>query len=208
MDYAVVLASVFAVHVLAMISPGPNVLIVTQSAISQSRKAGIATAIGIAAGAAFWSSAAILGLSVLFARFTWIYRGLEVLGGIYLIYLGIRLWRTAFAPLPTATGARVPSRTYGQAFRDGLLTNLTNPKSIIFYGSIFAALLPPDLPVWVKAAAFCIIVVNSTAWHIALACLFSVRRAQHAYERSKRWIDRIAGATLAFLGIRLLLGNR
>ncbi|MCA1737551.1 MAG: LysE family transporter, partial [Actinobacteria bacterium] len=69
MSYAVVLGSVFAIHVLAMISPGPNVLVVTQTALSDTRRAGIVTALGVAVGSTLWSSAALFSLSVVFAQF-------------------------------------------------------------------------------------------------------------------------------------------
>ncbi|MGH8700836.1 MAG: LysE family transporter [Burkholderiales bacterium] len=208
MNYWVVLGSILAVHVLAIISPGPNVLIVTQTAISRTRRAGVFTALGIATGAAVWSSAALLGLNVLFAHFGWLYTGVKLLGGMYLLYLGIKLWRTADQPLGSSVRHGATARTDGQAFRLGLLTNLTNPKAAIFYGSVFAALLTPDLPAWVNVAAVGVIVVNSVAWHVALACLFSTRRAQQVYGRIKRWIDRFAGTVLALLGVRLILQSR
>ena len=209
MNYAVVLSSIFAVHVLAMISPGPNVLMVAQTALRHTRRAGIATALGVATGSTIWSSAALLSLSVVFAQFAWLDDGLKLLGGTYLLYLGIKLWRTAdhnFLIPSSSTHASV--HTDWQAFGLGLLTNLTNPKAGIFFGSIFATLLTPTLPTWVKLAAIGIIVINAAGWHVALACLFSTRRAQQSYRRIKPGVDRVAGASLAFLGLQLMLPTR
>ena len=205
MSYGVVLGSVFVVHVLAMLSPGPNVLVVTQTAASRTRRAGVWVALGVAAGAALWSGAALLGLSVLFAQVGWLYGALTFAGGVYLLYLSFRLWRGASRPLVLATGAPTASQTDWQAFWLGLLTNLTNPKALVFYGSIFAALLTPELPAWVKIAAFAIIVSNATIWHGALACFFSAERTQRFYQRVKGGIDRIAAIALALLGLRLML---
>jgi threonine efflux protein len=203
--HGVVLASVLVVHVVAMISPGPNVLLVTQTAMSRTRRAGVLAALGIAAGAAVWSSAALFGLSVVFTQFAWPQRALKVLGGIYLLYLGIKLWRAADRPLGTRSAQVATVRSDGQAFGLGLLTNLTNPKALIFYGSIFATLLTPDLPTAVKLYACGIIVLNATLWHVGLACLFSTPNAQHIYGRMRRWIDRVAGSVLALFGLRLTL---
>ena len=97
MDYAIVLGSIFTVHVLAMISPGPNVLIIIQTALSHTRRAGIVAALGIAVGSTIWSSVALLSLSAAFAQFAWLYGGLKPLGGTYLLYLGSKLWRTALS---------------------------------------------------------------------------------------------------------------
>ena len=209
MNYAVVLSSIFAVHVLAMISPGPNVLMVAQTALRHTRRAGIATAIGVATGSTIWSSAALLSLSVVFAQFAWLYDGLKLLGGTYLLYLGIKLWRTAdhnFLIPPSSMYASV--HTDWQALGLGLLTNLTNPKAVIFFGSIFATLLTPTLPTWVKLSAIGIIVMNAACWHVALACLFSTRRAQQSYRRIKPGVDRVAGASLTYLGLHLMLPIR
>lgn len=208
MNYAVVLSSIFVVHVLAMLSPGPNVLVVTQTAISRTRRAGILTALGVAAGSAIWSSAALFSLNVVFAQFAWLYGELKLLGGIYLLYLGIKLWRTADYPPDPSSSTPATVHTDWQAFRLGLLTNLTNPKAVIFFGSIFAALLAPALPMWVKLAAISIITVDASGWHIALACFFSTRRAQQVYRSIKGWVDRAAGAALAVLGLRLILPSR
>lgn len=208
MDYASVLGGILAVHALAIISPGPNFLVVTQTAISQTRRAGIAAALGIATGAAVWSSSVVLGLSVVFAYFAWLHYAIRLLGGMYLVYLGVRLWSATSQPLNPSENDGTTLRTNWAAFQLGLITNLTNPKAVVFYGSIFAAFLDPDLPTWVKVAAVGIIFVNSTGWHVAFACLFSTPRAQQVYARFKRWIDRAAGTALALLGLRLILQGR
>jgi threonine efflux protein len=205
MSHGVVLGSVFVVHLLAMLSPGPNVLVVTQAAASRTRRAGVLVALGVATGAAIWSAAALLGLNLLFNRVAGLYAVLALVGGFYLLYLAHRLWRGARQPLTFPSGGRATARTDGQAFRLGLLTNLTNPKALVFYGSVFAALLGPGLPAWVELAAFAIIVVNSTLWHTLLACLFATRGTQQAYQRAKVWIDRLAAIALALLGLRLVL---
>lgn len=205
MSYAVVLGSVFVVHVLAILSPGPNVLVVSQTAASRSRRAGVFAALGIATGAAIWSGAALLGLAVLFERVAWLYGVIAALGGLYLIYIAWRLWRGADRPLVLAGDTHEHARTDWQAYRLGLLTNLTNPKALVFYGGIFAALLAPDLPTTIRFAALAVIVVNSTLWHVALACLFSAERTQRFYAKVKGWIDRIAATALALLGLRLML---
>ncbi len=206
-----VLGAVFVVHVLAMASPGPNVLVVTQTAASRSRRAGVWAALGIAAGAGLLAGAALAGVGALLDHAPWVHDALRVAGGGYLVYLGVRLWRGARAPAAFAAGGalraepRADARGNGDAFRVGLLTNLTNPKALAFYGSVFAALFAPGSPAWLKLAAVAFVVANSTAFHVALACLFSTRRAQTAYGRLKLRVDRIAGAGLALLGLALAL---
>ena len=81
MDYAALFGSLVAVHFLALISPGPNVLLVTQTAVSRTRPAGIMTALGIATGALVWSSTAMGGLNFLVDKLAWLYWTLRLIGG-------------------------------------------------------------------------------------------------------------------------------
>ncbi len=145
---------------------------------------------------------------MLFAHFPWLLGGLKLAGGIYLLYLGITLWRGADHRLTPPVRHRAAADTNWQAFRLGLLTNLTNPKAAVFYGSILAAFLTPDLPRWVKLTAIGILVANAAGWHVTLACLFSTAPARQIYDRIKPWIDRIAGSALGILGLRLMLPIR
>ena len=188
-------------------SPGPNFLMVTQTAISCTRRAGIATGTRHCR----WCCRLVKCCAVRFERSVCaicvaVLR-LKPLGGVYLLSLGLRLWSTADQPLVAVSSIPVMARTDWQAFRVGFLTNLTNPASAIFFGSIFAALLTPNLPLWVKIAAIGIIVIDAASWLTAVACIFSTRHAQQLYQRCKRWSDRLAGSALAFLGMRLLLSR-
>ncbi len=206
MSYLVVLLSVMAVHVVAMASPGPNFLVVTQTAIGRSRRDGILTALGIACAALIWASAALFGLSLLFETTAWLYFGVKLFGGAYLIYLGVQSWRRANKPLVLAK--KVPVALSGwRSFRVGFTTNLANPKSVIFFGSIFAALLPPHLPAWVRVIAVMIIVFDALWWHSALALAFSTRPAQQLYAKAKRALDLVAGGFLMLIGVRLMLSR-
>lgn len=208
MSYLAVLGGVMAIHLAAVVSPGPNFLIVTQTSIRSSRQGGLISALGVATAAAIWSSAALFGISVLFETAAWAYSTLKLLGGAYLIYLGVQSWRHAKEPL--LLRAEKPGQTVSRwrYFRSGLVTNLTNPKSAIFFGSIFATMLAPSLPVWVRGAAVGIIVVDAFLWYALMAVVFSTRRAQDLYARAKRPIDRIVGSFFAVLGLRLMLSSR
>jgi len=208
MEFAMVLGSVFVLHVVAMVSPGPNFLIVTHTAIRGTRRAGVSVALGVAAGAAIWSSVAVVGLNIVFVHHAWLYRGIKLLGGLYLIHLGVDSWRKADqrAGQPEQEDGKVASNW--QAFRLGLLTNLLNPKAAVFFASIFAALVAPDLDAWVRLAAVGMIVTNAVGWHVALAYFFSTQRAQQSYRRLKHWINRVTGTALALFGLRLLWTSR
>jgi threonine/homoserine/homoserine lactone efflux protein len=146
---------------------------------------------------------ALAGLTAVFATVEWLYTGLRLLGGAYLIYLGVMIWRGADAPIVVpdkVNGSTGPRRS----FVVGLTTQVSNPKAAVVYASVFAALLPPSLPGWTYLVLPPLIFALETAWYVAVALLFSAEAPRAAYLRSKRWIDRLAGAVMGLLGVRLI----
>jgi RhtB (resistance to homoserine/threonine) family protein len=201
MSHLALLASLLAVDLLAAMSPGPNFVVVAQAAARGSSRQGACVVSGILAANVLWCLAVVLGLSALFDLAPSLYQALKILGGAYLLYLGVSLWRTKprasgeFAPLPMS--AR-------QAFVRGLLTNLTNPKSLAYFGSVFALFMGPDIPAEIKAAAIGIVLFDTVLWYGIVALMFSRGSMQRLYEQLERPIDRLAGAVMVLVGGRLL----
>lgn len=194
------LFAVFMAHLAATASPGPNVLLVLHQALSQRRRTAVAAALGVACGAAVWSVAALWSLGLVAQRFPQLGTVLRWAGAGYLLLLGWRLWRSAASDTGSAAAAPLSP---AQGFARGLLTNLGNPKALLFYGGVFAGLVGPRTPSWVQAAAVTIVVVNSALWHISLACFFATPRAQRAYRHAKPAIDRSASVLFIALGLWL-----
>jgi RhtB (resistance to homoserine/threonine) family protein len=207
MSYFWTLVGIAAVHLLAAISPGPAFVVITRIAVSQSRRAALATGLGAASGALVWASLASLGVHLLLSQAVWLYGALKLVGGAYLLWLGIQAWRHAEAPLSTA-GDGAPAMSVERAWRVGLLTNLSNPKVIVFFGSIFVTLFEPGTPIWVWLAALVIVAANESLWFCLLALLFSSGPAQSLYRRAKTVIERVTGAAMVVFGLRLLAGLR
>jgi threonine efflux protein len=204
MHASLTLGTLAGIYLMVLMSPGPNFLVITQSAISESRRHAVHTALGVACGSAFLALLAATGMGILLSQFSWLHRAVQVLGGAYLLYIGVRIWRHARQPAP----AQLPPerrRSLGAAFRYGALTNLTNPKAMVFFTTIFATLVGPDLPVWVKAASVALILALSVTWHLTLATLFSQGRVQQAYRRAKQAINRVTGGLLTMLGLHMIL---
>jgi threonine efflux protein len=192
--YLPALVGVTVVHLVATAIPGPNTLLVMRAAMTKSRGDGVAVTAGIAVSDIVWAVTAVVGLAALFSHVTWLTTTLQILGGLYLVYLGVRTWHAARRP------AAPPHNLERGSFVTGVVTNVTNPKSAIFFGSVFATTLPAGAPTWVWLSVVGIIGANAIWFHYLLAVLFSLAPARRAYGQAKAWCDRVLGCLLSLFG--------
>ena len=208
MDYVVALLGLAVVHLLAVASPGPSTVLVVQTAAVGGRRGGLIAALAMMVGALLWATAALFGLQALFARFEWLYLAFRFLGAVYLIYLAIMLWRRARDPLPEIELGSMEHLAGWQRFLRALLLQLSNPKIMVFFGSIFLSVLPQHMPDWMDGVVLAIVAFDEFTWFALLALLFSGAPARAFYRRAKFWLDRFMGGALALLGLRLALLSR
>jgi threonine/homoserine/homoserine lactone efflux protein len=191
-------------------SPGPSFLVVVRTAVAKSRRDGLATALGMGVGGTAFAGLALLGLTAILASVEWLYLGLKVLGGLYLIYLATRIWRGAKEPIQGlgSSGQSEAGGPHGprRSFLLGLTTQLSNPKTAIYYASVFAALLPAGAGLETAVILLPAVFLIEAGWYTIVALAFSSERPRQVYLRWKSKIDRVAGAVLALLGIRLIAG--
>lgn len=207
MNPVVSLFSILAALALGAISPGPSFLFVTRTSVALSRRDGVAAAAGMGLGAAIVCGLALVGLRALIAEAGWLYIGFKLAGGVYLIYLAWRLWRGAKAPGAATEPADAPRPAAGlvRSFLLALATQLSNPKTIVVIGGIFAALMPTHVPLWMYLAIPPIQLVVETSWYTFVAIVMSSSTPRAVYLRARTGIDRIAGCVLGVLGLRLIL---
>jgi threonine/homoserine/homoserine lactone efflux protein len=189
------------------ISPGPSFVFVVRIAVARSRADGLAAALGMGLGACVFAVLALVGLHALMTEAVWLYWALKIAGGFYLIYLAVTIWRHAAEPIAVAEAAHVKPdflRSFGLA----LATQLSNPKIVAVFGAVFAALLPPNPPLWLDIALPPLLFMQETAWYALVALAFSSARPRALYLRARTWIDRAAGAVIGVLGLRLIFEAR
>jgi len=187
--------------------PGPNFLVVTRFSMSDSRKSGLLIALGVSTGAGVWATASLIGLSVLFNRAAWLYETIRFIGGLYLLWIGLKtIWSAFFSSSTSFRVAQLSQSTFA-TFRRGLLTSFSNPKTAAFFGSLFLATFPPRAPIWAYLTTVGMIVCISLFWYSLVACFFSSPQVQHLYRRTKPTLDFITGSLLCFLGLRLALSK-
>jgi threonine/homoserine/homoserine lactone efflux protein len=203
LDPVLAVLAILGALFIGVISPGPSFVLVARTAIAVSRSDGLAAAIGMGLGGVTFGVLALAGLTAVLATVEWLYAGLRILGGLYLIYLGVLIWRGAKEPIVVSHAAGGVSNPW-RSFVVALTTQVSNPKAAIVYGSVFAALLPPSLPGWIYIVLPPLIFVLETSWYAAVALLFSAETPRAAYLRSKHWFDRLAGTVMGLLGARLI----
>ena len=205
MTYFYVLLSLLAVDLLAAMSPGPNFLLVVQTSIQRTRRHAAAVVAGLTSANLIWCAAVVFGLAALFKIAPWLYIILKLSGGAYLIYLGISLWRTKSSIVEVDAS---PESTLVSAYVRGLLTNLSNPKSVVYFGSIFALFMKPGVPVWVQFVAVSIVLFDTVLWYGTVAVTFSNHVVRQFYMRIQRPIDRITSAVMIGFGVKLMLSPK
>jgi threonine/homoserine/homoserine lactone efflux protein len=190
---------------LGAISPGPSFVMVARTAVAGSRTESVATALGIGVGGVGFATAALFGLHVVLNSVPGVNLGLRLLGGAYLVCLGGLMWGRARRPLHLPEpGTEVCERTFSRAFGLGLLTQASNPKAAVIYASIFASLLPREVPPLVNVLLPLLIFIVEAGWYSIVALTLSTPSPRALYVRSKVWIDRIAGGVMILIGARLI----
>ena len=190
--------------ILLNLTPGPDTVYILGRSIAQGREAGVASALGISLGSIFHTSAAAVGLSAILATSALAFGTIKLLGGAYLIFLGIKMLLDRQKQLSLPSNFR--RRTSAAAFRQGILTNMLNPKVALFFLAFLPQFIDPASNM--KIAAFITLgltfVATGTIWCLILARFASALSERlRANETISQWLNRTAGAFFVFLGLRL-----
>ena len=195
------LLSIALLHWLVLITPGANVLLVSQLAASGHRRSALYASLGISFVTFIWALLAILGVNALFAAHPAARLALQIAGALYLGYVAVRLWRSGAS---ASESVAVHLQAWA-AFRLGFITNLLNPKSALFFGSVFATALPAEHSPGLLVASIALVFANALTWHTFLALAFSRPAVQSAYSRNRQLLNRLASGVVGAFGLRLLV---
>ena len=190
-------------------SPGPSFVMVARTAVATSRADGLSAALGMGLGALIFACLALIGLQGLLATVPSLYLVLKAAGGVYLVFLGLRIWRGAGRSLGSATqetGLR--AHAPGRSFVLGFVTQVSNPKTAIVYASVFAAFLPAVTSLAFNVGVAAVVFVIEAGWYALVALGLSSERPRRTYLRYKGAVDRTAGGVMVALGCKLVSSAR
>lgn len=188
------------------LTPGPDVLFIVTSALRHGVRAGAVAALGIVSGCFVHVLAAAIGVGALLATSAAAFTVLKWVGAAYLVWMGVRLWRSRAVPLEL--GAPAGDADLWRVFCRGLLTNLLNPKVALFFLAFVPQFIAPDAPD--KALAFLLLGLifnlNSLPINLGYAWLAAwASRRVHAVQRTMHGLERAAGVMFVGFGLRLAL---
>ena len=199
------------VAALVIITPGPDTALTVRNALLGGRRAGVATAAGVALGLAVWTAAASAGLAALLVASEPAFVAVKLAGAAYLVLLGLQTLVHAWRGRPVeGDGEREAARLRpGVALRQGLLNDLGNPKIAVFFTTLLPQFAPAHGPAFATLLAFGLLFCAMTfAW----LCVYSavVARAGRVLRRPRvRWVlDAVMGAALVAVGVRVAVERR
>jgi amino acid exporter len=197
------IALAYSAFLLAIASPGPNVLAVIGMSMSVGRQSGLALALGVAAGSLCWSLLTAAGLSALLASYAWALTVIKIAGGLYLLWLAYKSFRSASSTHDIEATALSGSTPFGFFFR-GFAVQMTNPKAALAWIAIISLGLDENAPLWVAFIIVAGTFILSVVIHCVYAIAFSTSAMVRHYARARRSIQGALGAFFAFAGIKLL----
>ncbi|MBU5414285.1 threonine export protein RhtC [Serratia ureilytica] len=197
--------TVALVHLIALMSPGPDFFFVSQTAASRSRREAMMGVVGISLGIVVWAGVALMGLHLILQKMAWLHQIIMVGGGIYLCWMGWQLLRSAWAQqAPPAAEAQVALPKAGRSFIRGFLTNLSNPKAVIYFGSVFSLFVGDSVGAGARWGLFLLIVAETFVWFSLVAVVFALPAMRRGYQRLAKWIDGVAGVLFTGFGLHLI----
>lgn len=188
------IAGIVLLNLLGQLSPGPDVLMISKTALTYSRTAAFQVVLGICSGVVFWLTLTVQGYSALMQHLPWLQYTLMLLGGAYLMYNG---WRMLHARTPVHEAVRVPPRHFYLA---GLVTNLSNPKIVLYFGSVMSVALADVASPTLKYIIMAVLLVQIFLTFCLMIWLFSLPVIKRRYLQFSRIIDKTAGCLFIGFG--------
>ncbi|GGB75961.1 LysE family transporter [Shewanella inventionis] len=206
------LASLAVIHIVALMSPGPDFAIVVKMATQQTRLTAVYCALGIAAAILVHTLLSLLGISVMIQQSPLAYMAVQLIGSGYLAWMGLGALTSALkalklkrqpATLVTASIDNVANISSFKGFKTGLYTNLLNPKALIFFITLFTVLITPQVSSATKIAAAILLFSLSFIWFGLLALVLSKPRIQQKLLAANTIIDLLVGVIFITVAITI-----
>ena len=208
MEYLTIIGTVTIIHLLAVISPGPDFIMACRNSLTYSRKIGIWTAVGFGGGIAVHIFYSLAGLALIISKSILLFNVIKFLGAGYLIYIGLKSILSKSSKIELNKYHKKEDITRFSAIRIGFLTNVLNPKATLFFLSLFTLVISPKTPLSVISIMSVIMIINTVLWFSLVAIFLTQKRIHSIFEKFQNVFNKTLGGLLIALGIKVALTNR
>jgi RhtB (resistance to homoserine/threonine) family protein len=202
---------VAGVHLVSVMSPGPDFAMVARNSLVYSRRTALLAVFGVSMGIAMHVSYSLLGIGLIISKSIMLFNTIKLLGAGYLIYIGIKSLLAKKSAeqedQPELIRAKKDLST-AAAIKMGFLTNALNPKATLFFLALFTQVINPATPLWIKGGYGIEMCIATFAWFAFVAVVLSGKRINNAFGRIKHHIDRLFGIVLVALGLKVAFGTK
>ena len=203
-EYIFILPITLALLV-GVMSPGPSFIVIAQSAMSHSRKKALHISLGLGLGAMILSFLACTGLYILLKTMPMMFFAFKILGGIYLCFLSYKIFKNSNEKIEPISLHVNKEITIFKSILFGLFTQLSNPKTAIVIGGIFAAFLPSSIPEYSYLFLCLIAFLIDTGWYAIVSVSLSTKKTQEAYIKYQKHINLLSGSIIGLIGLKLAI---
>lgn len=208
MEYLGEFLTIAIVHLLAVASPGPDFAMVLRQSIVAGRTPALWTSIGIGGGIMVHVAYCLLGLGLVISQSIYLFNLIKLIGACYLLYVGWKSLRAQPAAADTGADESIPTPGAAQALRIGFLTNALNPKATLFFLSLFSVVINPETPAAVQLGYGIYMSFATAIWFCCLSLFLTQQKIRNLFTRFGHWAERVMGALLIALGMKLALDSR
>jgi len=200
------LISVALIAVFMAISPGADFVMITRNSIFYSRKAGLYSSLGISLAIWIHVAYSVAGLAIIISQSIVVFSIIKYLGAAYLIYIGWKTFKSK-SNLDIKQEAGVKELSRLDAFKIGFITNSLNPKTTIFFLSIFTQVVNPQTPLWLQIAYGAIISLAHLLWFSCVSIFLSQPALLSKFQEWKAGIEKAIGTLLIGFGLKVATTN-
>ncbi|EGA68377.1 threonine efflux protein [Vibrio sinaloensis DSM 21326] len=201
-----VLTSAMWICLFGVMSPGPSFVAITSKSLIARRKQVLWLTLGIALINALWAACALFGLKTLMMQFPWLLNVVQFGGAGYLAWFGIRLLRVKVSTSAASANLQPPTIAHRwSCFKEGVFANLSNPKSLLFYTSVFSVSVPHTTSQTLLFELVAVVFAVSITWYGSLAILLTTSAIQRQFTKVQNLISKACGSLLIlFAGLQIL----
>ena len=197
---------IFSLVLVAAMSPGPDLLITLRNSLGAGRRAGLATAFGIALGIYIHVAYSMLGIALIISQSIVLFNLIKYAGAAYLVWMGIKALRSKGWKI-AAEECAAKDKSFFKSFSQGFITNALNPKATLFFLALFTQVMEPSTPLAVHFWYGSMCAVTAGVWFSVVALCLTMPKVRAKLARASIWIDRVTGAAFIALAAKVAMAK-